>query len=142
MYLGSRHPRLPDEEYYALWNEFLLAVWDKWPHSIVQFEDISNDHCFELLARYRNRLRCFNDDIQGTGAVVAAGFMSASRLSKISPDDQKILFLGAGSAAVGVADQIVRLIAVQSGKSIDQCRDIVYFVDSAGLVTNDRREAS
>lgn len=56
---------LGNDEYYAMWEELLLAVKDKWPNAIVQFEDISNNHCFELLNMYRNRIKCFNDDIQG-----------------------------------------------------------------------------
>lgn len=73
--------RVPDEEYYPLVDEFLMAVKDKWPKCLVQFEDFSNNHCFDLLEKYRNKLLCFNDDIQGTGAVVAAGFVNAARMS-------------------------------------------------------------
>jgi len=65
LYLGSRHPRLPDPEYYDLFDEFLMAVKDKWPNAILQFEDISNNHCFDLLERYKDKMNCFNDDIQG-----------------------------------------------------------------------------
>ena len=140
LYLGSRHPRLPDAEYYALMHEFLLALRDKWPHAIVQMEDISNAHCFELLAKYRTRLHCFNDDIQGTGAVIAAGFTSACRLAQTPLEKQRVLFLGAGSAAVGVAEQLVRNMSAATGRSAAQCREALYLVDVHGLVTTDRAQ--
>eukprot|EP01126_Amoeba_proteus_P041413 TRINITY_DN4454_c0_g1_i11.p1 TRINITY_DN4454_c0_g1~~TRINITY_DN4454_c0_g1_i11.p1 ORF type:complete len:365 (+),score=64.86 TRINITY_DN4454_c0_g1_i11:483-1577(+) len=137
-YLGSRHKRLGDEEYYGMWHEFLTAVKDKWPNAILQFEDISNDHCFNLLKMYRHRQKCFNDDIQGTGAVIASGFLSACNTVNIPLTQHKILFLGAGSAAIGVADQICELVASASGNTVEEVRRQFYLFDSQGLVTTTR----
>eukprot|EP01126_Amoeba_proteus_P020978 TRINITY_DN2129_c0_g1_i2.p1 TRINITY_DN2129_c0_g1~~TRINITY_DN2129_c0_g1_i2.p1 ORF type:complete len:443 (+),score=103.44 TRINITY_DN2129_c0_g1_i2:467-1795(+) len=140
-YLGLAHPRLPDPEYYELVDEFLMAVKDKWPRALVQFEDFSNDHCFNLLARYVDKLRCFNDDIQGTGAVISAGFINAVKLSGVDYNNQRIVFLGAGSAAIGVADQIIEVMIKASGgdeRMRDEAKKRFYFVDSAGLVTTRR----
>lgn len=87
--MGQRHPRLGDDEFYALVDEFMVAVQDKWPSCLIQFEDFSNNHCFELLEKYRNRQLCFNDDIQGTGAVIAAGFLNALKVTKAKAKDAR-----------------------------------------------------
>ncbi|KAL6077186.1 NAD-dependent malic enzyme [Balamuthia mandrillaris] len=151
-YLGMRHKRLPDPEFYELVDEFLMAVKDKWPECLVQFEDFSNDHCFDLLTKYRDRLLCFNDDIQGTGAVVAAGFLQAVKLSGKQLKDQRVLFLGAGSAAVGVADAIVSMMLLADEELASgaedtaevteqkraQLRKRFWLIDSRGLVTSGR----
>src|SRR3989338_5966675 len=100
MYLGCRYSRIPDDEYYPLVEEFMMAVKDKWPQCLVQFEDFSNNHVFKLLEEYRHRTLCFNDDIQGTGAVVAAAFINAARLSGVPLAKQRLVFLGAGSAGI------------------------------------------
>eukprot|EP01126_Amoeba_proteus_P064742 TRINITY_DN9095_c0_g1_i5.p1 TRINITY_DN9095_c0_g1~~TRINITY_DN9095_c0_g1_i5.p1 ORF type:complete len:389 (-),score=96.90 TRINITY_DN9095_c0_g1_i5:183-1187(-) len=121
-----------------MWHEFMTAVKDKWPNAIIQFEDISNDHCFELLNRYRDLQKCFNDDIQGTGAVIAAGFHSACRIIDIPLEQHKILFFGAGSSAIGVADQICNMVNSVSGTSLEEVRNLFYFFDSQGLVTTTR----
>jgi len=116
-----------------------LAVKDKWPAALLQFEDFSNNHCFDLLEKYRHKLRCFNDDIQGTGAVIAAGFITAVKLTGVPHSMQKIVFHGAGSAGIGVADQIVQVM-VKADPSLtpEQARQRFWFVDSKGLVTQSR----
>jgi len=137
-YVGVPEKRtMTDEEYYAFTDEFMAAVFDKWPQVLVQFEDFSNDHCFDLLARYRNQYRCFNDDIQGTGAVIAAGMINAWKIAGTSPKDAKFVFLGAGSAGVGVANQIVDIL-VEEGVDEKTARRQFYFVDSKGLVASNR----
>jgi len=83
LYLGLKQKRVRGEEFYSFVDEFLMAVKDKWPQCLVQFEDFSNDVCFELLDKYRERLLCFNDDIQGTGAVIVSGFLNAAKLTGI-----------------------------------------------------------
>lgn len=137
LYIGVRSKRVEDEQYYALVDEFLMAVKDKWPKCLVQFEDFSNNHCFELLERYRNKLLCFNDDIQGTGAVVAAGFVNAARMSGKPLQEQKLVFFGAGSAGIGVADMIVAMM-VEEGMTAEDARKQFWLVDSQGLVTKNR----
>lgn len=136
-YIGARHKRLPDDLYYELVDEFLMAVTTKWPNCLVQFEDISNDHCFELLDRYREKILCFNDDIQGTGAVVTSGFINACRLSGVPLAEQRIVLFGAGSAAIGVADQIVHLM-ITEGIPEEEVYKKFWIVDSRGLVSTTR----
>eukprot|EP01127_Copromyxa_protea_P013573 TRINITY_DN3678_c0_g4_i1.p1 TRINITY_DN3678_c0_g4~~TRINITY_DN3678_c0_g4_i1.p1 ORF type:complete len:535 (-),score=146.30 TRINITY_DN3678_c0_g4_i1:59-1663(-) len=138
-YVGVKENRLADDEYYPLVEEFLVAVKDKWPNALLQFEDFSNNHCFDLLEKYAERLRCFNDDIQGTGAVIASGFINAAQLSGVPYSQQRIVFLGAGSAGIGVADEIVEvMIASDPTLTKEDARKRFYFVDSAGLVTTKR----
>lgn len=139
LYLGLKQKRIRGQEFYDFVDEFLMAVHDKWPNCLVQFEDFSNDVCFDLLEKYRNKILCFNDDIQGTGAVIVAGFLNAAKLTGIRPSEHKLVFLGAGSAAVGVADQIVGVMKLDNPeKSEEELRKNIYFVDSKGLVTKHR----
>ena len=81
LYLGEKHDRLAGEEFYEMVEEFVGAVTARWPKVLIQFEDFTNDHAFPLLDRYRKRVLCFNDDIQGTGAVALAGILSALRVT-------------------------------------------------------------
>ncbi|KPI86427.1 putative malic enzyme [Leptomonas seymouri] len=138
LYLGSRKPRCSDEQFYALLDEFMEAAKEAWPTAVIQFEDFSNNHCFDILERYQKKYRCFNDDIQGTGAVIAAGFRTAVKLSGISMEQQRIVFFGAGSAAAGVAKNIADLAEETSGVSAAAMQKNVYFVDSKGLVATNR----
>lgn len=105
------------------------------PRIIVQFEDFKNP--FPALQRYQEKYTCFNDDIQGTGAVVLAGIVSAVKRSGIPVKGQRAVFLGAGSAGVGVAKQIVAYF-VKEGLTEDEARQCFWLVDTKGLVTNDR----
>jgi len=136
-YLGMQHKRIPDDEYYTLVDEFMSAIKDKWPQALLQFEDFSNNHCFKLLELYKDQQLCFNDDIQGTGAVIAGGFINAAKLSGIPAKEHKFAFFGAGSAGIGVADQIVSVL-MSHGLTIEQARNRFWFVDSKGLVTKTR----
>ncbi|KAF4734497.1 Malic enzyme [Perkinsus olseni] len=137
MYLGERHKRIDGEEYYAVVDEFVDAVRSRWPNVLIQFEDFTNDHAFPLLERYRNQVLCFNDDIQGTGAVALAGVLTAMRAKNEALADQRIVFFGAGSAAVGVADCIVAAM-VHQGLTVEEARRRFWLVDSRGLVTSKR----
>jgi len=137
-YLGTAQKRLEPEQYYALLDEFLMAVKDRWPNCLVQFEDFSNDHCFDILTKYRHKMLCFNDDIQGTGAVISAGFLNASKIVGSRLRDQKIVFLGAGSASVGVADLIVKIISLTENISVEEARKQCWMIDSSGLLTTTR----
>lgn len=138
-YLGARHKRLGNDEYYPLIDELLMAIKDKWPRALLQFEDFSNDHCFDLLEKYRGRMRCFNDDIQGTGAVIAAGFLNAIEMSELHPSQHKIVFLGAGSAGIGVAHLICSVLKRKYDMDVLEARKLFYFVDSKGLVALNRK---
>ena len=136
-YIGCRHHRLEGDAYYDLVDEFMSAVKDKWPSALVQFEDFSNDKCFKILEKYRNQYLCFNDDIQGTGAVVLSGFINSLRVANRTLADSRLVFFGAGSAGVGVADMIVKLFE-EAGFTTEDARKHFYFVDSKGLVATNR----
>jgi malate dehydrogenase (oxaloacetate-decarboxylating)(NADP+) len=137
LYLGEKHPRIKGEKYYEIIDEFIVAAHERWPKALIQFEDFTNDHAFPLLKKYRERLLCFNDDIQGTGGVALAGLLAAMRITKGKLNEQKIIFLGAGSAAVGIADMIVAGM-VEEGLSKEEALKRFWFIDSKGLVTTTR----
>src|SRR5262249_10226298 len=106
LYLGLRQPRVRGAEYDAFIEEFVTAMQEVFPHCCIQFEDFANFHAVPLLARYRDRVCCFNDDIQGTAAVAVAGLFAALRILTNQMKDQTFLFLGAGSAGTGIAELI------------------------------------
>lgn len=142
-YVGERHKRVDDKKFYELLDEFMAAVYCRWPSCLVQFEDFSNDHCFEMLKRYRNRMLCFNDDIQGTGCVIAAGFLNAMKVIKIGdPRQIRVLLLGAGSAGIGVAEEVTRALQVKYGITKEEGINLFYMVDSKGLLTTSRTDVS
>ena len=137
LYLGEQHRHLKGDEYSELVYEFIIAARDKWPNALIQFEDFTNDHAFTILKKYRSRFLCFNDDLQGTGAVVLAGLLAALRITGEKIQDQRIVFLGAGTAAVGSADMIVAGM-VENGLLPKEARKRVWLLDSKGLVTTTR----
>lgn len=137
LYTGLPHRRLRGPDYETLVDEFVMAVQETFPGALIQFEDFATENAFRLLDRYRDRICTFNDDIQGTAAVVLAGLLSAGRITGRALKEQKILFLGAGAAASGIANLIVS--AMQSeGISAEQARRNCWFVDSKGLVVKSR----
>jgi malate dehydrogenase (oxaloacetate-decarboxylating)(NADP+) len=137
LYMGLRQKRITGEEYDALIAEFIEAVRERWPNVIIQFEDFHNSHAFDLLDKWRNRVTCFNDDIQGTASVSVTGLYTAMRILKQRVSDQRILFLGAGSAATGIANLIVDAM-VEEGTSAEEARGRIALFDSKGLVTTSR----
>ncbi|KAG8346854.1 putative malic enzyme [Trypanosoma vivax] len=137
-YIGLRENRLSDEDFYALLDEFMDAAREEWPNAVVQFEDFSTNHCFDMLDRYQNKYRCFNDDIQGTGAVIAAGFLNAVKLSTVAPLDHRIVVFGAGSAAVGVCKNIAELMTRLYNLRSEDILRTFYLIDTKGLVTTTR----
>ncbi len=137
LYMGVRGPRLRGQEYDDLVEEFVNAVQDAFPHALLQFEDFLTPNAYRLLQRYRGRTLCFNDDIQGTAAVALAGVLASTRLSGLSFADLRILFLGAGSAATGIADLMVPAL-MQTGLAEREARKRLWFVDSRGLVVAGR----
>ncbi|KPI86428.1 malic enzyme [Leptomonas seymouri] len=137
-YLGIREKRLDDEQFYGLMDEFMEAAKETWPSAVIQFEDFSNNHCFDMLERYQNKYRCFNDDIQGTGAVIAAGFLNAIKRSGLGPLEHRIVVFGAGSAAVGVVKNIAELAARLYNVPVEQALKTFYLVDTKGLVCDSR----
>lgn len=134
LYLGIGQKRCEDDEYYELIDEFVNAVQDKWPEALIQWEDFTNDHAFPLLNKYRDDVLCFNDDIQGTGAVALSGLLGGMRMKGEKLSDQRIIFYGAGSAAVGIADMIVAGMMEETGISMEEARKRFWLLDSKGLV--------
>ncbi|MCF7824419.1 MAG: NAD-dependent malic enzyme [Candidatus Marinimicrobia bacterium] len=134
LYLGLNQKRGDEDEYYALVDEFVNAVQDKWPKALIQWEDFTNNHAFPLLNKYREKVLCFNDDIQGTGAVALSGLLGGMRMKGEKLADQRIVFYGAGSAAVGIADMIVAGIVEESGMTDAEARKLFWLIDSQGLV--------
>ena len=134
LYLGLNQHRIDDDEYYELVDEFVRAVQDRWPKALIQWEDFTNDHAFPILNKYRDDVLCFNDDIQGTGAVALSGLLGGMRMKNEKLSEQRIIFYGAGSAAVGIADMIVAGIVEDSGMSEEEARKLFWLLDSQGLV--------
>ncbi|KAF9358498.1 hypothetical protein BGX34_008913 [Mortierella sp. NVP85] len=137
-YLGLRQKRVGDDQFFPFVDAVLQTLTDIYPKLLIQFEDFSSEHAFQLLEKYQPTKFCFNDDIQGTGAVILAGFMNAISLAGIPAKEHRILFYGAGSAAVGVAKQLAAYFVHEHGMTEDQARKAVWLVDSKGLVTQDR----
>jgi malate dehydrogenase (oxaloacetate-decarboxylating)(NADP+) len=138
-YLGRRAPRLTGEAYDALIEEFVTATQQVFPGVVVQFEDFNNANAFRLLARYRDRLCCFNDDIQGTGAMGLAGLYAAGRLTGRRITEERILFLGAGEACLGVGSIVVSTLQ-REGLSPEEARSRCLFIDSKGTVVASRTD--
>ncbi len=139
LYLGLTQPRVRGQEYDDLVEEFVMGVQEVFPDALIQFEDFATGNAVRLLERYRNRVRTFNDDIQGTAAVTVAGLFSAARITGQKLRDQTILFLGAGSAATGIGHLIVSAME-EEGMSHGDALSQVWFVDSKGLVVKSRND--
>ncbi len=134
MYLGLNQERLVGEPYDELVDEIINGISEVYPEALIQFEDFLTPNAYKLLHRYEEQVLCFNDDIQGTAAVSLAGLIAATRISGTAMKDQRILFLGAGSAATGIGGLIEEAL-VREGLSEQDARKRLWFCNSSGLLT-------
>ena len=137
MYLGMRHKRVRGERYQAFVDRFVEAVARVWPDAVLQWEDFLKENAITQLARFRDRLCTFNDDIQGTAATVVAGVYASLRLTGLAMRDQRIVIAGAGASAQGIAELLVAAMR-DEGVPPDAARQRIATVDSRGLVTAER----
>ena len=133
LYMGTPEPRLDGPEYYEMVDEFMQAVFSRWPNVTVQFEDFETPKAVPLLERYKDKYRMFNDDIQGTGSVTVSGMLSALRNAGESITDCRVLCVGAGSAGLGVCEQIV-LSMVEAGMTKEEAMSRFVVTTSTGAL--------
>ena len=139
LYLGYPRRRLTGQAYLSLVDEFVSAAQARYPSALIQFEDFLTPNAYALLNRYRQRALCFNDDIQGTAAVALAGVYASTRVTGLRFTDLRIMFLGAGSAATGIAD-LMTAAFVDEGLAVAEARRRLSFVDVNGLVVKSRTD--
>jgi malate dehydrogenase (oxaloacetate-decarboxylating) len=138
-YLGWPHKRLVGDEYVALVDEFVAAAKSVFPNVVIQWEDFRKDNALMILDRYRASLPSFNDDIQGTGAVAAAGVCAASRISGVPLSESRILIYGAGAAGLGITRQLDVLLR-STGLSGRELSKAILIMDSGGVISLEREQ--
>lgn len=139
LYLGLRQPRPSQQELYSFVDEFVEAVQEVFPLCCIHFEDWTGVDAVNLLKRYRDKVCCFNDDIQGTSAIAVSGLVNAMKIKKEKFSEQRILFLGAGSAGIGIADLIASVMA-QEGITLKQAQSQIALFDVHGLLEAKRTD--
>ena len=137
-YLGLTQSRITGNAYNDIVDEFIQGVKELFPKALIQFEDFLTPNAYALLKKYRNEVLCFNDDIQGTAGVALAGVYASTRISGLNFKDMKIMFLGAGSAATGIADLLCYALQ-REGLSESAAQKRLWFVDVEGLVVKGRK---
>lgn len=137
LYLGLRRPRPSTEELDEFVEEFVRAVREVFPHCCIHFEDWKGEDAIRLLAKYRDKICCYNDDIQGTASVTLAGLMSAMRITGGKLRDQSVMLFGAGAASIGIADMIVSAMELE-GLPRDDARKRIWLFNSKGLLQSSR----
>ena len=141
LYIGVPRPRLDGDQYFAVVDEFMSAVRSRFPAALIQFEDFTSNKAFAVLEKYRTQGPCFNDDIQGTGAVVLAGLLNAMRVRGEAFENlrkQKVVVMGAGSAGLGVINAIKQGM-IRFGCTPEEASRNFYILDVDGLVTTSRK---
>jgi len=144
-YMGLINPRIDGWEYYEIIDEFMEAVALRWPKALIQFEDFETKHAIKLLQRYKNNFLMFNDDIQGTAATVLAGLYGAMKLQGKAYSDlakEKIVIVGAGSAATGVALTVRMAMSLRMGLTMEEASERFFILDKDGLISKDRKNLS
>jgi malate dehydrogenase (oxaloacetate-decarboxylating)(NADP+) len=139
LYLGLRQPRVRGQEYLAFIDEFVAAVQQRYPKCCIQWEDFANFNAVPILARHRDKICSFNDDIQGTAGVALAGIFAALRLTGQKLSEQRFLFLGGGSAATGIAE-LISLAMAQEGTDLAAARRRNALFDVNGLLVSSRAD--
>ncbi len=139
LYLGMHKARPSADELYSFVDEFVEAVQEVFPKCCIHFEDWTGEDAVHLLQRYRDRYCVYNDDIQGTAGIVLAGMINAARLKGTKLIDEKYLFLGAGSAAIGLADLICSAMQ-RDGMTLREAQSRVYMFDIHGLLEDSRKD--
>ena len=134
MYMGARHKRIGQAEYDEFLELFINAVKRRWPQVLLQFEDFAQPNAMPLLTKYRDKICCFNDDIQGTASVTVGTLLAASRSKGVKLSQLKVAFVGAGSAGCGIAEQIITQM-ISEGLAPLKARSQVFMVDRFGLLT-------
>jgi malate dehydrogenase (oxaloacetate-decarboxylating) len=141
IYIGWRNKRVRGQEYDDFVETFVSAVKARWPHVLLQWEDFAGANAARLLARYRNQLCTFNDDIQGTAAITTATLISAINVTGVPLEQQKIVVFGFGSAGLGITNLLVQFIE-DRGLSKGEARARFYAIDQYGLITESRQNVT
>lgn len=136
LYLGWRHPRVRGSEYDDFIHQFVEKIHKKFPNSFLHWEDFAQQNARRILERYRTYHCTFNDDMQGTGVVTLAALLSAIQATKIPLDKQRVIVYGAGTAGVGIADQLYGAM-LRYGIAPDIARQQFWLIDRAGLIVED-----
>jgi malate dehydrogenase (oxaloacetate-decarboxylating) len=139
LYIGWRHQRVRGKDYDDFVDAFVNSVKKRWPHVLLQWEDFAGSNAARLLARYRDQLCTFNDDIQGTAAVAAATLISAIKVTGVPLEQQKIAMVGFGSAGIGITNLLAQFMQ-DSGLTEEEARNRFYAIDRYGLVTENGKE--
>ncbi|GMG19115.1 unnamed protein product [[Candida] boidinii] len=142
LYMGNRFPRVRGKEYDEFVDKFIQAVKKRFPSAVLHFEDFGVTTARPILERYKNQLACFNDDIEGTGAVVMASMSAALKITNRNLLDSEIVIYGAGSAGLGIADQIVNHMVAQGGITPEEARRKIHCMDRRGLIKDDMHAES
>src|SRR5919197_3584396 len=136
LYIGNRHSRVRGERYDALVGAYIEAATKLFPNALLHFEDFGASNARRILNRYRDEVRIFNDDIQGTGAITVAALLAGFRIARTRPRDQQVVIFGSGHAGMGIADQI-RTILIDDGLSEEDATRRFWAVDKQGLLLDD-----
>ncbi|MFT6084941.1 MAG: malate dehydrogenase (oxaloacetate-decarboxylating) [Glaciecola sp.] len=139
MYMGARHERINQEQYYEFVDMFICAARRRWPEVMIQFEDFAQPNAMPLLQKYREEVCCFNDDIQGTAAVTLGTILAACRVRGAKLSEMNIAFVGSGSAGCGIAEMLIQQMIFE-GLSDKQARTHVFMIDRFGLLTEGMQE--
>jgi len=124
-YLGLRQERPSEKFFYQFMDNLLNSLTKKFPQILIHFEDFQTKYALGMLERYQNKYLCFNDDVQGTGAVVLAGLINAMKKTKFLPTQQRILLVGAGSASVGVAKMLLTYFQLEHGLNLEKAKKLI-----------------